>query len=293
MKKLDPPTCTASRLFDLCTQEIADPALKACLEAEKKLVEAKFIDYETHSGTQTWYQLPRVGRGDKDQVIVGSLTKRELTGLYTKGMVASKGDARKEYDHIRLIARDECPYCGGCGEMVVEDAVGSLDHFLPKSRFPVYSVLPSNLVPACDVCNKGMGSSFPTDPNLQPLHPYFDAPHFFEQKWTTASVEEQNPPMVNFGVSPPADWAEKDKQRVAQHFKSCKLSGRYRSKVNSRISSLVDQRKNAHRDLTVAQFRSGLRDVADNPNLPINGWERTLYHALAESDWFCTDDFAD
>ena len=293
MKQLDPPTCSPSALFDFCIEGIDDPALSGRLVAGKHLVLAKYEEYEAHSRTQTWYMLDRARHSHPNQVIVGSLTKGELMALYSDYMVASKGGARREYDQIKLIARDECPYCGGCGEMVVDDAIGSLDHFLPKSRFPVFSVFPVNLVPACDVCNKGMGSRFPTDPSHQPLHPYFDAPRFFDVKWTTAAVEEQNPPIVNFDVSPPDAWSEGDKQRVSQHFDNCKLRGRYRGKVNSRISSIIDQRKNAHRDLTVAQFREGLRDVADNPVLPINGWERTLYHALAESDWFCDNDFED
>lgn len=293
MKRLDPPDCSPSDLFDFCIEEVVNPALSDRLVDEKHLVLAKYEEYEAHSETQTWCELERANHGDADQVIVGHLTKGELTALYSDYMVKSNGEARREYDQIKLIARDECPYCGGCGEMVVDDGIGSLDHFLPKSRFPVFSVLPTNLVPACDVCNKGMGSRFPTNPFDQPLHPYFDAAHFFDEKWTTAEIVEQNPPIVNFDVDPPDAWSEGDKQRVIKHFENCKLRGRYRSKVNSRISSIIDQRKNAHRLLTVAQFRAGLRDVADNPLLPINGWERTLYCALADSEWFCSEDFED
>ena len=293
MKRLDPSSCSPSELFDFCIEEVADPVLSGRLVADKHLVLAKYEEYEAHSGTQTWCMLERAKHGHPDQVIVGSLTKGELKALYTESMVASKGKARREYDQIKLIARDECPYCGGCGEMAVDDGIGSLDHFLPKSRFPVFSVLPANLVPACDVCNKGMGSRFPTDAFDQPLHPYYDAAHFFDEKWTTAEVVEHNPPIVNFDACPPDAWSGEDKQRALKHFENCNLRGRYRSKVNSRISSIIDQRKNAHRQLTAAQFRDGLRDVADNPVLPINGWERTLYHALAESDWFCDNDFED
>lgn len=291
MKKLVPPSCSPSDLFDFCIKRVSDRSLLQRLVENKHLVLDKYDEYEDHSGTQTWYMLERAKHGELDQVIVGSLTKGELMGLYSKCMVASNGSARNVYDQIKLMARDECPYCGGCGEMVVDAGIGSLDHFLPKSRYPAFSILPANLVPACGVCNNGMGATFPSDPAHQPLHPYYDAAHFFDEKWTTAEVVEQNPPIVNFDVSPPDCWSEQDKRRVLKHFENCKLSGRYRSKVNSRISSIIDQRKNAHRHLTADQFREGLRDVADNPDLPINGWERTLYHALSESDWFCSSDF--
>ena len=291
MKKIAPPTCSAPELFDLCMLEMSDQGLKDRLTAQKCLVEAEYKKYAVHSGTQTWSQLERAKHGKKSQVIVGNLTKQELTDLYSKGMVASKGAARKQYDQIKLLAREECPYCGGCGEFVDDEGIGTLDHFLPKAMFPAYSVLPANLVPACATCNTGMSSNFPIDANHQPLHPYFDAPHFFDEKWTTVTVLEEVPIMVSFDVNAPAGWSEKDKQRVFHHFKDCMLGGRYRIKVASDVSSLIDQRKTVHRDLSSDDFREILRVVADNVALPINGWKRTLYYGLAASQWFCNYDF--
>lgn len=293
MKKIVAPACCVSELFDECVQGISNVGIRNRLIAQKALVVDSSADYTAYSRNQTWCQLPKATHGNAEQVIVGDLTKGELIDLYKKGMVSSKGAARTKYDQIKLLARDECPYCGGCGEFVDEEGIGTLDHFLPKARFPVFSILPANLVPACATCNTGMGSSFPTDPNLQPLHPYFDAPHFFEEKWTTVTVLEQDPVTVTFDVDVPAGWSDKDKQRVVQHFKDCKLRGRYRTKVASDVSSLIDQRKTVHRDLSHDDFRNILKVVADNTALPINGWKRTLHHGLADSDWFCSYDFAD
>lgn len=292
MKRISEPKCSASELFDECLQSVPDEDLRNRLIAQKGLVEDAYTEYAARSVDQTWCYLPKARHGDSDQVIVGDLTKGELTDLYSTGMVASQGAARKKYDQIKLLARDECPYCGGCGEFVEEEGIGTLDYFLPKARFPAFSVLPTNLVPACAVCNAGMGSNFPTDPNLQPLHPYFDAPHFFDEKWTTLTVQEEVPPLVTFGVSAPEGWNDKDKKRVSQHFEDCRLYGRYRTKVASDISSLIDQRRTVHRDLSPDSFREILKVVADNTALPINGWKRTLHHGLAESEWFCSHNFA-
>lgn len=292
MKKLAMPTCNPSELFDECVQGISDAALRARLVAQKALLEAANASYATSSAAQTWCYLPRARYAHPEQVIVGDLTKRELVALYDEGMVGASGAARRKYDQIKLLAHDECPYCGGCGELVEDEGIGTLDHFLPKARFPVFSILPANLVPACATCNTGMGSSFPTTPELQPLHPYFDAPHFFDEKWTMVNVSEVEPVMVTFDVNPPAAWSDKDRQRVVQHFRCCKLRGRYRTKVASDLSSLIEQRKTVHRDLSSEAFRDIIKTVADNRALPINGWKRSLYHGLAESRWFCTNDFA-
>jgi hypothetical protein len=291
MKRIDAPTCSVSDLFDECVQGISNPDLRDRLTAQKGLVEDANADYITHSQDQTWCHLPKASHANPEQVIVGDLKKNELVELYTKGMVGSTGAARTKYDQIKLLARDECPYCGGCGELVDEEGIGTLDHFLPKARFPVFSILPANLVPACTTCNNGMGSSFPTDPNHQPLHPYFDASHFFEEKWTTVTVLEEVPVVVSFDIKLPPNWNDKDKQRVSHHFECCKLRGRYRAKVASDLSTLIDQRRTVHRDLPPKAFREILRVVADNVALPINGWKRTLHHGLAESAWFCSHVF--
>ena len=292
MKRLQEPTCSPSELFDECVQEITDVTLQTRFSAQKALLEAANANYAASSAAQTWCHLPRARHAHPEQVIVGDLTKGELVALYNEGMVASSGAARKRYDEIKLLAHDECPYCGGCGELVEEEGIGTLDHFLPKARFPVFSIFPANLVPACTTCNTGMGSHFPISPELQPLHPYFDAPHFFDEKWTTVTVSEEEPVIVTFDVNPPATWSDIDRQRVEQHFKCCKLRGRYRTKVASDLSSLIEQRKTVHRGLSHEAFREVLRTVADHNALPINGWKRSLYHGLAESFWFCTNDFA-
>lgn len=291
MKKLEVPTCCPSELFDECVQGISDAGLRARLIAQKALLKDANADYATRSANQTWCHLPRATHGHPEQVVIGDLTKGELVALYDQGMVGSKGAARKKYDGIKLLARDECPYCGGCGELVDEEGIGTLDHFLPKARFPVFSILPTNLVPACATCNTGMGSSFPDTPEFQPLHPYFDAPHFFEEKWTSVSVSEEDPVMVTFEVNPPVAWSALDRRRVEEHFRCCKLRGRYRTKVASDLSSLIEQRKTVHRNLGPEAFREILKTVADNEALPINGWKRSLYHGLVDSEWFCTHDF--
>lgn len=98
--------------------------------------------------------------------------------------------------------------------------------------------------------------------------------------------------MVSFGVALPQHWNAKDGERVLQHFEDCKLRSRYRAKAAADLSSIIDQRKNAFKGRSSDAFKKGLLDVAGNSDLPINGWKRTLHQGLAESDWFCSFDFA-
>lgn len=62
-----------------------------------------------------------------------------------------------------------CPMCGSHHH-------GTLDHYLPRESFPEFSILLSNLVPACPYCNSGVkkgwyrGAASPE----RFIHPYFD-----------------------------------------------------------------------------------------------------------------------
>ena len=196
MRKLEVPSFAATELYDESVAGLSDPKLRAKFQLNRPDIVNAINAFNNVTATRTWCHLPKAANGQPGATILGDLSKAELVALYDTGVVRSNGRPRQIYDELKLAAHDECPYCGGVGEL------GTLDHYLPKSRFPAYSVLPLNLIPACGVCNTGMGSNFPTDPNLQPLHPYLDEVHFFDEKWTTASVREEDPIVVDFDVDP-------------------------------------------------------------------------------------------
>lgn len=66
----------------------------------------------------------------------------------------------------------DLPCCAMCGS----HHNGTLDHFLPKQEYPEFSILPSNLVPACSLCNSGSKGGKIKGSTAQErfLHPYFD-----------------------------------------------------------------------------------------------------------------------
>ncbi|VEI46040.1 HNH endonuclease [Actinobacillus equuli] len=74
------------------------------------------------------------------------------------------------YDTIINLAQSvKCPFCGGIGKPT------QIDHFLPKSRYGHFSVLPENLIPVCKDCNTEYKKEFyPTEKNKQLIHPYLD-----------------------------------------------------------------------------------------------------------------------
>ena len=75
-----------------------------------------------------------------------NITTKEMEKLYEQNFVASKV-GRRIYDSILNSVEDNiCPYCS-------QRLIKTLDHYLPKSIYPYFSVTPINLVPACRDCN--------------------------------------------------------------------------------------------------------------------------------------------
>lgn len=291
MKKLNCPPYAATDLYDASVKDLNNVVLQEKFLLNRNNIIQAFTDFDAKTLTKTWCDLPKARHGNPKEIIVGNLSKADLVMLYDDGVVKSNGQARNIYDKIKLLAHDECPYCGGIGDIGFDGELGTADHFLPKSRFPSYSVLPLNLVPACQVCNKGKGSNFPTNPSFQPLHPYLDKDRFFKEKWTVATLRDEDPIVVDFDAAPPASWSLNDQKRVIQHFRDCKLASRYRSRVSQELMPLISQRKSVLKILTPSDFKEFLMVVAQEPNLPINGWKRTLYYALSETVWFCERKF--
>jgi hypothetical protein len=60
-----------------------------------------------------------------------------------------------------------CPMCGSMHS-------GTLDHYLPKNGYPIFSVFSKNLVPACNCNSKRKETIFGANPGERVLHPYFD-----------------------------------------------------------------------------------------------------------------------
>lgn len=191
---------------------------------------------------------------------------------------------RNIYDSILVAANDRCPFCGGIGQP------RTLDHYLPKANYPVYSVHPANLVPSCRDCNTGKSNALALVVGEQVLHPYFDDDSYFNEKWVAASVVTTEPITLVFYVDPPVHWDRVNKERSLAHFTDFDLAKRYSIQAAEELSTLVDQRKGYMRDFTPELFKSYLLSIASGP-LFVNHWKSVMYQALSENESFCSKVF--
>lgn len=130
-------------------------------------------------------------------------------------------DARDYYDRIldegKRAARGACPFC----EITPPS---ELDHYLPKSDFPVLALTPANLVPICSECNKlaRKGDYVPGNYDDALFHPYFD--RLPETAWLRAEIHFEEDPYVSYGVD---DAVGSMRHRLERTMEILGLSERY------------------------------------------------------------------
>ncbi|CAI8885862.1 HNH endonuclease [Pseudomonas jessenii] len=89
--------------------------------------------------------------------------KKPLNSIYERPPVALAF-----ISNLRSSIEGVCPVCG-------RDALGTLDHYLPKANYSEFSFYSKNVVPACDRCNNKRSNDYKgTNIGERPLHPYFD-----------------------------------------------------------------------------------------------------------------------
>lgn len=285
MRKMLLPQHDPVDVFRMCVDMAGTEIAKQRYNAHVLEYTRGSADYAQHSAAKSWYSLPRSLRGNPEQIVAGTLTKREAVALYDDCMVATRGQSRDIYDALKVAAGGKCPFCGGIGQ------VSTLDHYLPKSYFPLHAVNPHNLVPSCKDCNTDKNSAFASNPSGQGLHPYLDEIHFFNERWVFATVSEEMPVSVQFSAVPPDSWTQVDKERAINHFTDNNLPLRYATECGGQLSLLIEWRKGSLRRFTPEEFSEHLFEGANNLQLLLNGWERTMYLALANSIWFCSQNF--
>lgn len=168
--------------------------------------------------------------------------------------MAQKGaPGRKYYDKL-IIASPYgiCPLCS-------HREVTTLDHHLPKAEYPRLSVVPINLVPACSDCNKSKLVRYPTKPEQETLHPYFD--NIENDLWLTATVNQTTPPTIQYQVTPPAACEQLLADRVKFHFGSLLLAKLYSTQAAVELVQINLSLVNLHNTSGLEGVRKYLRSL--------------------------------
>ena len=172
MNKLEVPNLdkTTLEIYDECLNNYREKDKKIRLKKLKPKMENAIKEYkECVPHKIEKYSSPEV---EEDE-------NKLLLKVYSDKFSKKNTVGRKYYDKIMNNAGGICPICG-CS------APTQLDHYLPKSKYPLLVVESSNLVPICMACNYNkrtyMGEKF----SEMLIHPYFEEINI---KWLGLEIE--------------------------------------------------------------------------------------------------------
>jgi hypothetical protein len=278
MWRVTAPTISVAAVLAACVTTIGDPIRKANFQATSGDLTEAAAAFWTALETTTLYQLPEIDT-------VGGMTKDDMIWLYNQKMVPAKSPARSLYDTIKMAAPSgKCPLCG-------RGTVYSLDHHLPKTKFADLTITPSNLVPACQDCNKTKTQATPTLAAEETIHPYVD--DIDADIWLRARVVEVAPAALFYFADPPALWPQMMQRRVRNHFRVFKLRKGYASEGATLLSNIRGYLESSVAKQGAQGIREYLLDQALSCRMNRqNSWEAASYTALGESDWFCDGGYA-
>ena len=283
MRAMNRPPHDCGIVFGVCIASIQSQDLRGRLEAIAVPLLAIAAEYDRRAALAELYTFP-VDLGGNADIAMGNVSKEELKKVYTQYMVAKGKPAREAYQAILSLAPlGLCPLCGF-------NQAETLDHYLGKDKFPQFSVLPLNLVPACGSCNHGKRDTIAETAGQQPLHPYYDHAHYISDQWLFAEVQQTSPATIRYYVNPPEAWDPISKERVESHFKGFNLSKKYSVQATSELSPIRYSLAHFCQDEVSRKIR--LREHATTHfNLQKNSWQTAFYQALSNSDWYCHSGF--
>lgn len=206
---------------------------------------------------------------------IGDLTTKDMVYLYENKLL-DKTKGRHIYDEIRsLPSNSRCSFCG-------VRVVATLDHYLPKSKYPLYAVTPYNLIPSCTDCNGlKMGEIINSELDLL-LNPYFDDVQ--SEQWLFCDIEYRFGGWIpKYYTKEIPVFTEMQNKRIANHFKVLELDTFFGihgvNVIEIYIDNWIEFWNNEEFESLKEEFDKQEK-VFSSKEKSINSWERALYQGL-------------
>lgn len=272
-------------VYQMCVDGVSEEVVKDAFSRSKADIVAAAREYDLAAERSNLVAIPPDNRV-KETICLNGLTKESFSNLYSNQMVKKERPRREVYDRLRNRApHGKCPFCGYCD-------VDQLDHFLPKSKYPLLSVLPLNLVPSCPYCNGTKNASVAKAPEEQILHPYYDHDTIMGYQWVFAVVVESEPAALKYFVRVPEHFDDIISARASCHFEKNGLARRYSAQAADQISTFPSTLEYFYASGGPENVREHLSNQYSAEHSKYkNSWQTAMYLALANSNWYCDGGF--
>lgn len=107
------------------------------------------------------------------EVIRNSIVDAADSGKFVNLYLSPKDGSTQKTEVLDVIRAHGLDFCPSCGE---DGYPRTLDHYLPKEKFPEFSILSRNLSPMCDMCQGAkLAKTLTVTGEKIFLHPYYDS----------------------------------------------------------------------------------------------------------------------
>lgn len=191
---------------------------------------------------------------------------------------------------IRDLSTSMCPYCS------TPDSPFHVDHYLPRSDYPEFSVFTLNLIPACATCNsRYKGKKYLNSDKRKYLNPYFD--EFIKTlKFLEYSLlVDKNYLVVQFFINSSIEVDHPyEYQIIKSHFDNLHLAHRYTNLIINEVFKQFrdeyvetddDTRKPFFLNVTIEELKRDIeKKIRSFQSYNINYWKKVFFESLKECD---------
>ena len=188
-------------------------------------------------------------------------------------------------EEIRKISGDVCPYCG-------IDRPSHLDHFIPRAKFPEFSIYSPNLIYVCSVCNsKYKGEKILNSKGERIFfNPYFD--NFIEtiQFLKCRIIVNDIYPKFEFYIEDLSKTNFYEYTIMKNHFEAMNLKINYMNQiVNQKFKKFkneyIDKKSRTYYETSMDEIKRDIdKKIRGYQDENINNWEKVFWKSLKESD---------
>ncbi|WP_336286632.1 HNH endonuclease [Cronobacter dublinensis] len=174
----------------------------------------------------------------------------------------------------------ELSFCPYCGNPMIPD---TLDHFIPKGKWPEFSIFPNNLVPQCRGCAPVKGENYYCNESNSAMfvHPiYFNFLENFRFSMNVTLNGDEKELSVDVKLKKVMATRIEDQRRVILHAEKLKIKSRIINYCNKDFKQWKRRLSNARFDIETA-LQQRLSEV---PQSEIGkDWQSAFYFALLQN----------
>lgn len=281
MKKIAKPEINYEDVLDACIESMQPSSYKSLFSNNKNVfIESR--DIYDRLGCAS-----RLGEfiNHSERITTIPKVRKEIVNLYEK---FKTNKAPSVFHEELLLMSNKCVYCN----MVVPE---SLDHYLPKEKFPLLSINPLNLIPSCFGCNNRLNAVSGLGESLI-IHPYFDGIDLiYDQQWIFATLPEDQAFFTNneYGVI---------ELKFGTNFDNMNIDAITKEKLKFQFDTLICDKYEAEASEVISSEIKRLEDFSGTPNTqveenkrhllrkskyyPVNSYNNVIYKALSDSELF-------